>query len=115
MGRAGQVFVEGGWRIGGEWFRRNATFRFIPLRDGARMTFPVRRGELVRVTAFLSASSARPGRRPSDAFARYSLSRTPDSVSVRRGYRSCCESLVGVTVAHRARRSGRIAWTVRAR
>jgi hypothetical protein len=113
----GEVRVRGGFRSHGDFLGPEVTFRFLPSASGVRMSFPVRRGDDVEMTAFLSARSARvDGGRIEDARARYSLSSRPNSVTTRGGFVSCCNGpLVAAIVRGSVTRSRRMSWTVAAR
>lgn len=114
----GVVVVRGGWRAqDGTWLRRGVTFRFAPVAGGVALTFPLRRGDKVRLTTFLPrAGAGRSGRTVFDDVSVASLSLAPDSVRMKPGFASCCDAdLVAATMQVQARRDGPLSYTVRAR
>lgn len=114
----GGVVVRGGFRSEeGVWLRRGVTFRFAPVDDGVRMSFPVVAGDAARVVTYLPAGSARArGRSVFDGRSISSLSVRPRAVRYGRGYASCCdEHLVAATMSFQPSRDGTVAWTVRSR
>jgi hypothetical protein len=118
----GVVDVRGGWRFlrggtVGPWLRRGATFRFTPLDDGVTLTFPVKAGDNVRMTAYLPAESARQGPNwVGDHRSTASLSTKPSRVAVSPGtLASCCDAHLSTgTMALRVGSDGNVSYTITA-
>jgi hypothetical protein len=114
----GVVSVRGGFQNQeGEFLRRGVTFRFAPVRDGVRMTFPLRAGDVARVTAFMPDGEVR--RRGATIFdARSSAVVSPAPSSFRflaRGLASCCDaSIIEASALFRAPSNRTYSYTVRA-
>jgi hypothetical protein len=117
----GVVLVRGGYRSEeGVWLRQGVTFRFAPVRDGVAMSFPLRAGDVARMTTYVRAGEGRfrrRGRSVVDPRLRATLSMRPSSVEfVDRGYGSCCdEHLVAGTAFLRPGADRSVTYTVRAR
>ncbi|MDX6564198.1 MAG: hypothetical protein QOD65_4012, partial [Gaiellales bacterium] len=115
----GVVIVRGGYRSEeGVWLRQGVTFRFAPVRDGVAMSFPLRAGDVARMTTYVRAGEGRVrGRSVVDPQLRATLSMRPDSAHVvDRGYASCCdEHLVAGTAFLRPATDRSVTYTVRAR
>jgi hypothetical protein len=81
------------------------------------MTFRARRGDEVVLTTYLAAKEAKTnGSSLWDSHARVATSPPPDRIRWRSGFASCCDrSLVAADMVIRARRSGPVRYTVRAR
>jgi hypothetical protein len=101
----------------GKFLRRGVTFRFAPVRGGVRMSFPLRRGDEARVTAFMPDGEVR--RRGSVIYdARSSAVVSPAPTSFRflaRGLASCCDSsIIEASALFRAPSDRTYTYTVRA-
>src|SRR4051794_5012488 len=97
VSRGGVVLVRGGFQNQeGKFLRRGVTFRFAPVRGGVRMSFPLRRGDEARVTAFMPDGQVR--RRGAVIYDSHSsavVSPAPDSFRfLARGPASCCDSSI---------------------
>jgi hypothetical protein len=93
----GVVLVRGGFQNQeGKFLRRGVAFRFAPVREGVRMSFPLRRGDEARLTAFMPDGEVR--RRGAVIYdARSSAVVSPKPTSFRflaRGLASCCDSSI---------------------
>jgi hypothetical protein len=93
----GVVVVRGGFQNQeGKFLRRGVTFRFAPVRGGVRMSFPLRRGDEARLTAFMPDGEVR--RRGAVIYdSRSSAVVSPAPTSFRflaRGLASCCDSSI---------------------
>jgi hypothetical protein len=116
--RGGVVVVRGGFQNQeGKFLRHGVTFRFAPVRDGVRMSFPLRRGDEARVTAFMPDGEVR--RRGSvvyDARSSAAVSPAPDSFRfLARGLASCCDSsIIEASALFRVPASRTYTYTVRA-
>jgi hypothetical protein len=114
----GVVLVRGGFQNQeGKFLRRGVTFRFAPVRGGVRMSFPLRRGDEARLTAFMPDGQVR--RRGSvvyDAHSSAMVSPPPDSFRfLARGLASCCDSsIIEASALFRAPADRVYTYTVRA-
>jgi hypothetical protein len=114
----GVVLVRGGFQDQeGKFLRRGVTFRFAPVRDGVRMSFPLRRGDVARLTAFMPDGQVR--RRGStiyDSSSSAVVSPAPDSFRfLARGLASCCDSsIIEASALFRAPADRNYTYTVRA-
>jgi hypothetical protein len=93
----GVVLVRGGFQNQeGKFLRRGVTFRFAPVRGGVRMSFPLRRGDEARLTAFMPDGEVR--RRGDVIYDSHSsavVSPAPSSFRfLARGLASCCDSSI---------------------
>src|SRR3954447_21704441 len=93
----GVVVVRGGFQNQeGKFLRRGVVFRFAPVHEGVRMSFPLRRGDEARVTAFMPDGQVR--RRGAVVYDSHSsavVSPAPDSFRfLARGLASCCDSSI---------------------
>jgi hypothetical protein len=114
----GVVLVRGGFQNQeGNFLRRGVTFRFAPVRDGVRMSFPLRRGDEARMTAFMPDGQVR--RRGAVIYdSRSSAVVSPAPSSFRflaRRLASCCDSsIVEASALFRAPSDRTYTYTVRA-
>src|SRR4051794_32641839 len=114
----GVVLVRGGFQNqDGTFLRRGVTFRFAPLRDGVRMSFPLRRGDVARMTAFMPDGQVR--RRGAVIYDSHSsavVSPAPTSFRfLARGLASCCDSsIIEASALFRAPSDRTYTYTVRA-
>jgi hypothetical protein len=114
----GVVIVHGGFQSqDGKFLRRGVTFRFAPVRGGVRMSFPLRRGDDARLTAFMPDGQVR--RRGSTVYDSHSsavVSPAPRSFRfLARGLASCCDSsLIEASALIRAPADRTYTYTVRA-
>jgi hypothetical protein len=107
----GIVVVRGAYRVpGARTGGRPARFRFAAGADGVRMTFPVERGDTVRLTSFVPE-----GERKQERSAEFETSIEPDGTLVRGGFASCCDTELSARESVlRPKRAGELAWEVRA-
>ena len=96
--------------IAGRPVRTGVVFRFDPTACGARLSFPVRAGDAIEYSAFLTPRGLRTGpRRLEDAFARVELA-TPARVEVEDGYGSGADAaLVRARATFEPLRAGAVA------
>ena len=114
----GVVLVRGGFQNQeGKFLRRGVTFRFAPVRGGVRMSFPLRRGDEARLTAFMPDGEVRRrGTVVYDARSSAVVAPAPDSFRfLARGLASCCDSsIIEASALFRARADRTYTYTVRA-
>ena len=114
----GVVLVHGGFQTQErKWLRRGVTFRFAPLRDGVRMTFPLKVGDNARITDFVPDGQARKlGNTIYDDHSAAVVSPAPTRFRfLARGLGSCCDtSLVEAMALLHAPRDETYTYTVRA-
>lgn len=114
----GVVVVRGGFQSqDGTFLRRGVTFRFAPVRGGVRMSFPLRRGDDARLTAFMPDGQVR--RRGSTLYDSHSsavVSPAPARFRfLARGLASCCDtSMIEASALFRAAADRTYTYTVRA-
>ena len=115
---AGVVLVRGGFQTQErQWLRRGVTFGFAPVRDGVRMTFPLRAGDNARVTDFVPDGQARrAGNTIYDDHSSAVVSPAPTRFRfLARGLGSCCDaSLIEAMALLHAPRDQIYTYTVRA-
>lgn len=118
----GVVEVHGDWRYlrgatVGAWLRKDVTFRFEPVKNGISLSFPVKSGDNVRMTAYLPSGQARQGPNwVGDSRSTASLSTKPSRIKIGEGkLASCCDShLAPATMSVRVGSDGRLAYTIAA-
>jgi hypothetical protein len=114
----GVVLVRGGFQTQKrQWLRRGVTFRFAPVRDGVRMTFPLKTGDHARVTDFVPDGQARRlGNTIYDDHSSAVVSPAPTRFRfLARGLGSCCDtSLIEAMALLHAPRDAIYTYTVRA-
>jgi hypothetical protein len=115
--RTGVVVVRGGFQSqDGKFLRRGVTFRFAPVRAGVAMTFPLRRGDAARMTAFMPDGQVRRlGATIYDSHSSVEL--TPPAKRYRylaRGLASCCDkSIIEASALFRVPADRTYTYTVR--
>jgi hypothetical protein len=114
----GVVLVHGGFQTQErQWLRRGVTFRFAPVQEGVRMTFPLRAGDNARVTDFVPDGQARrAGNTIYDDHSSAVVSPAPTRFRfLARGLGSCCDaSLIEAMALLHAPRDQTYTYTVRA-
>jgi hypothetical protein len=114
----GIVLVHGGFQSQeGKWLRRGVTFRFVPVKGGVQMSFPLRAGDTARVTSFLPDGQVR--RQGATIFDSHSASVVSPAPSrfrfLARGLASCCDkSIVEAHALFHADTDRTYTYTVRA-
>ena len=117
VGVRGAVVVSGGFSDTSGHRLRGATFRYTPTARGVTVTFPVRRGDTLLFTTYLSAGDGfRLGDGVADRVSIATASPRPATIRSRGGLSSCCDiHMDAFEAVVRVRRNGVAAYSVAAR